>query len=338
MTRRLMTLVLALACLTPALAQEQLKERWRGHWPKPELREAESNMATTYTTWTNAAGNYDWNIAANWTAAVPNGNGSQFTAVFDGTVSQSAPRVNLDRSAYVFGVRVLRNYQGSIGEVGNPVKGQFQISVDSSQHIHIQGSGSHHFYQAAYAEPKIFVNAMSSSARRPALTLTGDGGNAKLGILVVTAGCVNIGSNVELVDGTIIIIGQGSYVEILPKETAEVHADYVMLASGGRLVSERATATATRFWIEDNSQLQQTGLIHADNVVHQNGGLFAYTPVTGAASAFTYHGLRGVLDLSGNTAQVMTGTLIRGPMLSVDAGAVDVGGMTWTYDLTEKFP
>lgn len=291
-------------------------------------------MATTYTTWTNAAGGLDWNVVGNWTNGIPDGNGAQFCAVFNGAVTQNGPMVNLDRTNYVFGVRTLRNFRGDIGSDGNPLKGRFLNSIDASQNVHIQGSGSVHLYQATYAVPKIFVDSPSATA----LTLTGDGINARVGILAITRGVVVVGSTANLDDGTIVVFGQGSKLTIHAKNVSEEHADFINVIGGGQLVSDRLTAATTQLLLVDHGFIEQTKLIHASGFVRQSGGQFTYTPSCKTASAFEYHGLRGILNLEGNEDVVMTGTLLRGPLLSVIAGGADVGGMTWTYDLTQKFP
>ena len=336
MTRRMMAMFLALGCLTPALAQEQSRERWRGHWPKPELREAEIDMAATTHRWRNTGGDNLWATVANWdSGALPGSGGAGLdTVIFDG-VSQ-ADCYGDDRSLdnQLLRLITMPEYEGNIGSNGNPLIHYVDsVGAANGRVIH-RGSGRFYFQAKNAGVNHIVVD--TPLTRVASMILSG-----RADVVCVKSGWVSITSTCSVIS-YLVANGKAAYVVMEAVDGAETKPPVIVATNGARIDNYRATNTAAGSLLATGPSgvIYQIGLIDDATLILQNGGHIIPQPTSQPAAPWPDLICDGHFDASQTPYQLGIAQMIVGQLANVsgNVGTPDAMQKAGHIDLREDYP
>lgn len=323
--------ILALTCLAPALAQEQTRERWRGHWPKPEAESSE--MAATTFRWRNTSGDRQWGTVANWDqGALPGSGGMNLdTVVFDG-VSQASV-IGSDRTAdnRLLKIITMPAYTGDIGSDGNPLIHRTLTEATIQGRFLHRGSGRVFFEGVTANINDVVVD--TPLCNMVSMTLSGTNVN-----VLVKSGWVSIKSTCSVT--RVWAADKNAYIVIEEVDAAETRPSTIV-ATGGTIIDYRSTNTVGGDLIVTGSggTIQLTGVIDSLTQFMQLGGRLIITP---AAMPTEWPKIlsNGHLDLADSSYSLAFGDLVLGPLCNVTGQYLPVPdtikGMY--IDLRDEYP
>lgn len=297
-----------------------------------------ADMPNLVTTWTNAVGNGDWNNNSNWDNSKPANGANNYTALFDGNVTNVPPTVNLDQSAVTIDqLTFLESYTGGIGSSSTPLKIEIASTSaptggDLSMNCTVLGDGDYYLEFTSGGFSDVVVDQARTGENSVVL-----GGVVRN--LYVKGGDVTVKSTCNLTSR--LTVSGSSVVVVTAKASAETSPAYVFI-DGGKLDFNRASSGNADAQINcSGGELTYTGSIASVVDITVTGGSFKWIPTAAPGTAPDLYAMGGHTDLSKLRFDVNFGTLVIGPhaefSTSPSVGYI-FSGVGATIDLREILP
>jgi hypothetical protein len=299
----------------------------------------------TFHGWTNGNSDGDWNNTANWASgAIPNG--ATHHAIFDGTLTQTGPSVNLDRTGETLGRLIVKqNFTGSIGGSGNYLTHNLRSESTLDSRIVFRGSGDL-YYKAYDPDPSgpydtdVVVNGTGHVYLDSEAGVVG----GRIGHVFVQSGGVTIANTCDLqstfTKAWIILCGPSANVTIAAESGGADMAGYTILW-GGTLTNNRTLASgdvlvAFRGKVIQNAAIEDLAVV----LIGADASMEYATSTTLTASHNPDIVSNGRLDVEDITQEIQLRRWIQGPWAATTGENVSiVDPATGTLiDLREEYP
>jgi hypothetical protein len=293
-------------------------------------------MAATVHTWTNGNADGDWNNVANWnTAALPGSGGAGLDdCIFDGSVTNTGPSVNMDRTAdnELLRIVVRENFTGDIGGTGNPLIHDMDVAEPLTRIIH-RGSGDFYWQTAAAGYADIVMDSPG--------TFYADGDVRNI---FVKSGTVNVASTCDFVATSWLILdGAAAIVTMADYDATEQYPPYILLWNGTFNNNRELENGTGCVGVIFGGTWNQAGKVR-DGLMLMVGpaGTYNYTSnTTGGAVALSTIACAGKVDMSALNYNIGVDDMFRGQLANmlgtaIQSGYANIVGVD--LDLREEYP
>jgi hypothetical protein len=295
-------------------------------------------VAATTHVWSNGIADGDWNNVGNWASgALPGSGGVGLdTVIFDGSVTQTGPSVNMDRSGdtVLYRIIVRPNFTGDIGGPGNYlVHSGYTGSSEQSRAIH-RGSGNVYFRNTAGWATTWIMDGTGHLY----LDTEFDAVFGQINSVYIKRGTVTAGSTCSILKW-VVLDGPAATLTVAAKDGSEDDPDWIAVFAG-TFTNNRVISGAGRA-VVFGGKLDQRGAV-ADSAVMISGpaGRIVYTPNTTLGAGHNPDILvAGRLDTSDSNQDIEPASLVITQMGSIIGTAMQVGDSTYVdIDLAEEYP
>jgi hypothetical protein len=292
-------------------------------------------MAATVHTWTNGNADGDWNNVNNWSSgALPGSGGAGLdTAIFDGSVTNTGPSVNMDRSAdaILYQIIVRDNFTGNIGGSGNYLIHSLDTLNNSQAHLLHRGTGNVYFSITAAKHGDVIMDGRGN------LYLDCEATSAYINTLCIKAGTVSAASTCSL-KGIVFLDGAAAILTVNAKDSTELDPLWIIIRNGvytnHRLVTTEYDVAVLGGLLDQRGIVQDSAM-----VLVGPAGRLKYTPSGDASAQNPDVVLCGLLDTRASNQTIDPAQMIISQLGSLLGTAVQPGGSQYTdIDLREEYP